>query len=218
MKRAHFVITVACVLSVCACISYAREPSITETDYLIPVDRMFPDYDALLRRKLFVTPAHFARVVDLPSGDNEVVLAIYSDGSDSARITYTRPEKRLWGLRSDKGASVSVVRLDAPFPKALAVSVSAALRHLLDERRPPMKTEIVILDGREIEFSAPNGRHTARGVLHNNARGRKGRSLRHLTDLLQRYCQAKASERHSVSQEIATEAQRIVRYPIRRKA
>jgi hypothetical protein len=207
--------------------SYARSPSIAETDYLILVDGFFPsDYYALLRRKLFVTPADFVRIVDLSSGANEAVVAIYTahgQGDNNVRITYTSPDKLLWEVGADsqnrfaKDPSVSVRRIDAPFPKALALSVSAALKHLLDERRPPMKTEQVIVDGRQVEFTVPSGNQSIRGLLDNYARGQKGRSLNHLTDLLESYCHANAAERRTLSAEIATEARKMARYPIRRK-
>jgi len=215
---------VVSVLSVRVCSSYAREPSIAETDYLIPVDDMIQsDYYALLRRKLFVTPAHFARVVDLSSGDNEVVLAIYRAGSNRAQITYTRPDKLLWEVGGDsqsrfvKDPSVSVRRIDVPFPQSLALSVVAALEHLLAECRPPMKTERVIVDGRMVEFTVASGGHIARGLLDNYARGPKGQGLNRLTDLLERYCQRPAAQRPSIEQQINTEAAKLARYPIRKR-
>src|SRR4051794_34024561 len=118
MKRIVLVLMLLSDLSVRFFSSYAREPSIAETDYLIPVDRIIQsDYYALLRRKLFVTPADFARVVDLSSGDNEVVVAIYRSGSAGAEITYTRPDESLWDVGGDsqgrfvKDPSVSVRRI-----------------------------------------------------------------------------------------------------------
>jgi hypothetical protein len=222
VKRLPFIVIVALVFSVPVCRSYAREPSIAETDYLVPVDEMIQsDYYALLRRKLFVTPAHFVRIVDLSAGDNEVVLAIYRVGSDHAHITYTRPAKLLWEVGGDsqsrfvKDPSVSVSRLDAPFPKALALSVVAALDHLLAECRAPMKTERVILDGRMVEFTVESGGHVARGLLDNYARGPKGQGLNRLTDLLELYCQRPASERPSIARRIHAEAAKLARYEIR---
>jgi hypothetical protein len=198
-----------------------RAASIAESDHLIPVGDIIPaDYYALLQRKLFVSRADFARVVDLPGGENEVAVAIYSvesRGGENVRITYTRCDKNLWSVGSDsqghfvKDPSVSVERIDAPFPKELALTVSAAVKQALGERRPrppPRPTDTVTVDGRLVEFSVSTGRQTRRGLLAPDAPGQKAQRLYRLTDLLERYCQAPATERAAIAQEIAKAAER----------
>jgi hypothetical protein len=208
----------------------ARSASVAESDHLIPVGEIIAaDYYALVQRKLFVSPADFGRVLDLPPGGNEVVVAIYtvrSRGEENVRITHTRCDKVLWEVGSDsqghfvKDPSVSVKRIDAPFPKQLALTVSRALERALAERRPrppPRATDRVIVDGRLVEFSVPAGeRHTTRGLLTPDARGKKAKRLHHLTDLLERYCQAPATERTAIGQQIASEAAKIARDPVSR--
>jgi len=181
------------------------------------------DYYALLSRKLFVTPADIARVVNLSSGDNEVVVAIHTDPRQGTHITYTRPAKSLWDVGGDsqnhfvKDPRVSITRRDAPLPRSLAIAVGGALKHLLSERRPPMRTEEVIVDGWLVEFSVPGrGQERIRGLLTNYARGRKGQSLQRLTHLLQRYPQVNASERTKIAEEISIEATKIMRYPVKK--
>jgi hypothetical protein len=201
----------------------ARPASIAESDHLVPVgDIIQADYYALLQRKLFVSPADFARIVDLPPGGNEVVVAIYtvqSDGHENVRITHTRCNKVLWDVGSDgqghfvKDPSVSVKRIDAPFPKQLAVAVSQAVKRALQERRPrppPRDTDTVIVDGSLVEFSVSSSpRQTTRGVLTPDARGTRAHRLHHLKDLLQRYCQRPATERPAIALQIASEAAKI---------
>ncbi len=224
MRR--LLVMIASILSVSVCGSEARNPSIAESDFLIPVDGIIQsDYYALLRRKLFVTPSEFLRVVDLSAGANEAVVAIYTvraRGQEGVRITYTSPGKLLWDVGADsqnhfvKDPRVSIKRIDAPFPRPLALAVSAALRHLLQERRPPLKTEQVIVDGPLIEFSLPEGDQTIRGLLSPYMSDKKGKSLLSLTDLLQRYCLARA-DRPKIAEAIAHEAAKIMRYPIRKR-
>jgi hypothetical protein len=202
-----------------------RPASIAESDRLVPVgDIIQADYYALLQRKLFVSPADFARIVDLPPGDNEVVVAIYtvrSDGHENVRITHTRCDKVLWDVGSDrqghfvKDPSVSLKRIDAPFPKHLAVAVSQAVKRALQERRPrppPRDTDTIIVDGSLVEFSVCSSpRQTTRGLLTPDARGMKARRLHNLRDLLQRYCQRPLTERTAIALQIASEAAQIAR-------
>ena len=217
-------IIVAPVLSASSC--HAREPSIAESDYLIPPHGIIQsDYYALLRRKLFISPSDFLRIVDLPSGANEAVVAIYtvrSSGEDDVRITYTTPHKLLWEAGADsqnrfvKDPRVSITRIDAPFPRSLALTVSAAIRRLVRERRPPLKTERVIVDGRLVEFSVLEGDQTIRALLTPYMEGPKGTSLNNLVDLLRRYCVAR-SERPRTAEAIAREAAKMMRYPTRKR-
>jgi hypothetical protein len=208
---------------------YARSASIAESDHLIPIGEIIPaDYYALLQRKLFVSPADFARVVDLPPGGQEVVVAIYtvrSRSKEGVQITYTRCDKVLWDVGRDgqgnvtKEPSVSVKRLDAPFPKQLALTVNRAFKRALAERRPrpaPRDTDVVTVDGSLVEFSVSGDqRRTARGLLTPDARGKKAQTLHHLKDLLERYCQTPAADRASVGQQIAVAAAKIAREPVR---
>jgi hypothetical protein len=221
MQRAlPFVLTLV-LCSVLAGSFTSRAASIAQTDHLIPVGEIIPaDYYALLQRKLFVSRADFARVVDLAGGENEVAIAMYgieSRGGENVRITYTRCDKHLWSVGSDsqghfvKDPSVSVKRIDAPFPKDLALTVSGAVKRALRERRPrpsPRPTDTVTVDGRLVEFSVSSGRQTRRGLLAPDARGKKAQRLYRLTDLLERYCQAPATERAPIAREIAKGAER----------
>ncbi|MFN2624393.1 MAG: hypothetical protein ABR611_16320, partial [Chthoniobacterales bacterium] len=75
----------------------------------------------------------------------------------------------------------------------------------------------VIVDGWLVEFSVPGrGQERIRGLLTSYARSRKGHSLQHLTQLLQRYPQANTSERPKIAEEISMEATKIMRYPIKK--
>jgi hypothetical protein len=206
---------------------YARAESIAKSDHLIPAREIIPaDYYRLLQRKLFVSPADFARVVDLPPFRQEAVVAIYTVRSRSevdVRITYTRSDKVLWDVGSDsqghfiRDPAVSVKRIDAPFPEELALAVSRAVERALRDLRPrppPQPNDRVTVDGGFVEFSVSRGAQITRGLLTSDASGKKAQRLHHLKDLLERYCQSPA-DRTSVAQQIAIAAAKITREPVR---
>jgi hypothetical protein len=206
----------------------ARPASIAKSDHLIPVGEIIPaDYYGLLQRKLFVSPADFARVVDLPPFHQETVLAIYtvrSRSEEDVRITYTRCNKVLWDVGSDgqghsiEDPAVSVKRIDAPFPKELALAVARAVERALRDLRPrppPQPNDRVTVDGGFVEFSVSRGAQSTRGLLTSDARGKNAQRLHHLKDLLERYCRTSPVDRTSVGQQIAIAAAQITREPVR---
>jgi hypothetical protein len=155
-------------------------------------------------------------------------MAIYtvrSRSEEDVRITYTRCDRVLWDVGSDsqghftKDPTVSVKRIDAPFPKELALAVSRAVERALRDLRPrppPRPNDRVTMDGGFVEFSVPaRGAQSPRGLLTSDARGKKAQRLQHLKDLLERYCQTRAADRTSVGQQIAIAAAAIVREPVR---
>ena len=102
-------------------------------DHLVPVGQMVDAaYQRLLARKLYLTPANYARIVVLPSGSSsgETALSLYSKrgNDDEVILTSTEGERDLWSAASEldpmlrKDPRIEIQRLDVPFPKPLATA------------------------------------------------------------------------------------------------
>ena len=162
----------------------ARQPGYNAiNDHLIPVaGRLKPHHEQLLARKLFVTPADYMRVVELPAAasEGESVIAIYSkiDSPTSVMITLMRPERNLvyaeFAGDPDFPKGPKVSRFDVPFAKSSAVAIRTRLKRLLAQARPLRKSNNpIFLDGTDIEFSVPLGNQSIRGLLIQSAAGKK---------------------------------------------
>lgn len=205
-----------------ACFGGRNGLAASNNDHLMPVDGILdPAYYALLTRKLFLTPANFGRILDLPSGGSEIVFAIHSKqlgSSEQVFITCTRPDQELWFAGSDeqfrftKDPFVHVTRVDVLFPKSAAVAVSEGIKRVLAQRRPPTKGNIVTVDGRAIEFSMEDQKRVGtRGILPPFARGKNGAALRRVTDLLRKYCEAKPAHQADLAKRIESEMNELAK-------
>jgi hypothetical protein len=195
----------------------------TTNDHLEPPDERFePMYRKLLSRRLFVTPANYARVVNLPSASSigESTVAIYSkpDRPDEVFITCTSAASNLYAaaLSDDPNIltdpPVRINRCDAKFPKQMASVISEAIGRLLVETRARKKGDAIILHGTEIEFSIENrsGR-SIRGLLTPYAKGKNGTILRRLAELLRLYCESKATFRSDLARKIDVQARLLIK-------
>lgn len=191
-----------------------------ENDHLMPIEGYLePAYQTLLSHKLFLTPANYARIVILPSGtEGESAIAIYSKPrvADEVFITRTKAERNLWqaawqlNTNLAKVPAVNITRLDRPFPKHVAAIVSESIRQVIAKRRPLTKTNRIIVDGTDIEFSIQSrDREAFTGLLTPDAKGKNGNALRRLTELLEQYCGAKLSDRENLTNKIQAEARNL---------
>jgi hypothetical protein len=187
-------------------------------DHLIPIEGWLePGYKELLTRKLFVTPANYARVVEFPTLPSlgEVSLAIYSKASDpdGTFITRTKGERNLWSAEFGSDPSfpkgVRVVRCDARFPKSTAVALQGAVKRMLDQSRPlENRDNAIILDANIIEFSIEDPQRGRVGAfLSPYAIGKIGAALRRITQLLAGYCDSTPPKRAALAKRIEVEAQ-----------
>jgi hypothetical protein len=189
-------------------------------DHLIPIEGWpGPAFKELLTRKLYVTPANYARIVEFPavSSEGEVSVAIYSRAGDldGAFLTRTRGENTFWSAESGSDPNFSkdikVVRCDAAFPKSTAVALHGAVKRMVDQSRPlenPHNT--IILDARVTEFSFEDPqRGPVGGFLSPYASGKTGAALRRISRLLIEYCDSKPAKRASLAKRIEREAQRL---------
>lgn len=162
--------------------------------------------------------ANYVRIVVLPSEKGEIGIAIYSKSgvTDDVFITCTTAQKNLWRAAWDKDPDltqepvVHITRSDAPFPKHIAAIVSESIKHMLTQKRPLTKTNRLIVDGTDIEFSiGSRDREAFRGLLTPDAKGKNGNGLRRLAELLEQYCGAKSSDRENLAKKIQAEASRL---------
>lgn len=208
-----------CFLGVTA---VAAEPDskLNVDDHLIPIEGWLdPAYKELLTRRLFLTPANYARLVEFPSLPSlgEISVAIHSEPGDPGEvfITRTRGERNLWSAEfaSEPSASkeVKISRCDAPFPKSTAMAVRKAVRQALEKVSPlENPNNAIIVDATVVEFSIeePQRGRTA-AFLSPYAIGRTGAALRKITELLTRYCDTKPTERPELVKQIENEARRL---------
>ena len=195
----------------------------TTNDHLEPPDERFePMYRKLLSRRLFVTPANYLRVVDLPtpSSVGECTIAIYSkrDKPNEVYITCTKAATNLYAAALSDDPNVltdppmKIARSDAKFPKPVANAIGDGIRRILAETRPRTKGGSIILHGTEIEFSIEDrpGR-SIRGLLTPYAKGKNGTVLRRLTELLKLYCKSKSTTRPEVARKIEVQASQLTK-------
>ena len=195
----------------------------TTNDHLEPPDERFePMYRKLLARRLFITPANYVRVVDLPSPASvgESTVAIYSkpDKPDQVFITCTRAARNLYyAAFSDdpnfpKDPPMKIARFDAVFPKPVAKTIGEGVRRMLAETHPRTKGNLIILHGTEIEFSVEDRPGpTIRGLLTPYAKGKNATALRRLTHLLKLYCEAKPTSLPALARKIEAQASQLTR-------
>jgi hypothetical protein len=197
-----------------------HDPEPNVDDHLIPIESWLePAYKGLLTRKLFVTPANYARIVEFPPlpSAGEVSVAIYSKASDvdGTFITRTKGERNLWSAEFGSNPSfpkgVKVARCDARFPTSTAVAVQGAVKRMLDQSRPlDNPNNAIILDAKIIEFSIEDPQRGRVGAfLSPYAVGKTGTALRRITRLLAEYCDARPGKRAALARRIEVEAQRL---------
>jgi hypothetical protein len=190
-------------------------------DHLVPVGQMVDaTYQSLLARKLYLTPADYARIVVIPSGSSsgETALSLYSkqENDDKVILTSTKGDRDLWSAASDldpmlrKDPRIKVRRLDVPFPKPLAILISKALKRLIEESREPESTDRMVLHGTHILYIVdPPGDRLLKARLTPESKGKTTGALRKLTDLLREYCHATVEKRKALEKKMKTEVQRL---------
>lgn len=198
--------------------SHDPEPNVD--DHLVPLEGWFePAYKGLLARKLFVTRANYARIVEFPPlpSEGESSVAIYSKTNDpeGTLITRTKGERNLWSAEFGTDPSfpkgVKVTRCDAWFPKSTAVAVQEAVKRMLDQSRPlENPRNAIIVDAPITEFSVEDPKRGREGAfLTPYAAGKTGAALRKIAQLLAEYCDTKPVHRAALAKRIEAEAERL---------
>ena len=172
----------------------------TGEDHLIsPVDEEI-SYKEFLKKKLFVTPADYGRILIMPSGvEGETSVALYSeksrDGSVEFKITCTKAAANLWYATSEsnpkrsQNPAINVARCDTTIPQKTMEAVRDALMAEIKQRHPLGGHGAVYVDGTEIEFSVPqNNGDVAIGILAPTTKGPKMTQLTKLAKALADYC------------------------------
>jgi hypothetical protein len=192
-------------------------------DNLIPTTGFISEsYQRVLIRKLFVTAAEYGRIVELPStNEGETSIAIHAVAGGTANgvfVTCTTATQPLWTPPVDTGggneiaARIAVRRVDVPISKVTAIAVSHAITRMLQESRPPVKTDEVILHGTDYEFAVDSAKTSIRyGLLTEYGRGPKSKRLRALSRLLFRFCHAPIEERVRLTSAIDKAAAQLIR-------
>jgi hypothetical protein len=198
-------------------------PSVDQ-DHLIPTKgEIDQSYQAVLKRKLFVSPADYGRATLLPSDKSgEYSIAIYSNSHSKTGVsaTCTKSAANLgnstWEMNPKRidQSLIKVTRADVPFPKSTAVALSAAWTGMLAqtrEREITQRAGDVVVDGLQILFSVDNmSRQKTEGILAPDSKGRHTAALRRLSELLSNYCEVNSSRRGGIATEIECEANRLV--------
>jgi hypothetical protein len=202
--------------------SRASSPS-PPTDHLLPLgDGEIEDsYKEVLRRKLFVTAADYARITLLYGGvEGERSFAIHSDRSSPTGVfmTCTQSAANLgtatWDLNPQRidEAQISVRKTAVPMPKGVAEEISRAVKQAIsDARRREMSNPAqgTIFDGTRIIFAT--GKASQEAILTPECQGGHMVMLRNLVEQMEDYCKNR-SNRGRVGQTMETTAKQIVEW------
>jgi hypothetical protein len=180
-------------------------------------------YQKLLARKLYLTPANYARIVVVPSGTSsgEVAMSLYSnDGEEGAvRLTTTRGERDLWTAASEldpllrKEPRIEILRRDVRFPKELAIAIRATLKHLIKQSREPTGSNRMVVDGTHILYMVDEGANQRlQARLAPESVGPTTNALRDLTNALQQYDTATLPSRVLLEARIQSELKRLAEH------
>lgn len=221
MNKAMQILVSYLLAGICsAAFANDRRPR-TDDDHLIPIGgRIELAYERLLNQRLFVTPANYARILNLasPASVGEFAISIYSKrkNADEVWITTTRAERNLWyaefGKDPDfpKKPAVKVARCDALFPQSIAVAVSEAIERMLRQSRPFSKSGRIIVDATDVEYSVENQEgKRIRALLTPDSHGKRSDALRRLTQLLEEYCEGSPAGQAALEKKIEAEARRL---------
>lgn len=211
-------------ISLFAAVSEAGSRQQSNDDHLVPTKGYIDaTYEALLRRKLFLTPANYGRIVTLASAASvgESAISIYSKSGrsgDPAFITWSHAERNLWYAENGDDPAfpkkeINVERLDAPFPKALAEAISAAVKGMLDKTHPMSANGRIAVDPVNIEVSLEEGGITRRrGLLTPDANGKATSSFRSLLRSLEEYSKTSSpTTRSELEKKIAADTTNLAR-------
>lgn len=223
MNKTICILLCSCVLVTISRDALAVSPQPqADDDHLIAANgRIDRAYEKLLNRRLFVTPANYARIVTLasPASLGEFAIAIYSkkgNDPDDVWITSTRAERNLWAAEFGgdpnfpKKPTIKIARRDFSFPKSTAVTVSNAIKRMLDASRPLSQSGRIVVGATKIEFSVENQEgKPVRALLTPDTQGKKTAALRRLTQLLEEYCEGPPAGQSALEKKIGAEARRL---------
>lgn len=189
-------------------------------DHLVPSNGIIkPDYENLLRRKLYLTPADYIRIAVLPSTGSlgETVYSLHSAGKnvDQVTLTYTHAQSNLWAEASDRNGALTreprakVGRADVPCPKSLAISMSNTIGKMIEERRAWTGTGPIIVDGTDFLFSRERAGRQQQAVLMAGSTGKRTTTLIRLLEALDRYCKENSLSRSRLLPDLETEVKRL---------
>jgi hypothetical protein len=210
---------------------FGGEGAAAREDRLVLIDSTIgmpvKDYRALLRRKLWLKPRPFARMLYLPFADGEAVVSVYavkqrSESRPEFYVVYTKAEKNIWAKRMEgrvttedpgaSAASVRVTQIKAPLPTSTAHAVHDAWVSMLLPNRivQPTAESRIILDGSETEFFVDDGTHTLQGALPAPRVTGDALRLLRIGQMLISYCEADPRSRAALAAAIERKSQQIV--------
>jgi hypothetical protein len=105
---------------------------------------------------------------------------------------------------------VKINRVDIPFPRTLAASVSKVIKTMIEHAKEETSTDRVILHGTHILFMIddPEGR-TLQARLAPESRGRNASALRNFIKSLDAYCKAAPEDRLTLRRKIEAEVRKL---------
>lgn len=219
-RLSRFVFGASILLALC---SMHAKPSRSNVDHLVPVGQMvYVPYQLLLARNLYLTPANYVRVVFVPSSGAgpETAISLYSnlENTEEAILTWTQGDREVWAAASDldptlsRDPKVKINRVDLPFPKMLAISLSKAIQAMIEHSREATSSDRVTLHGTHILFMIDDFKgRTIQARLSPESRGRRTSALRKVTQVLMAYCKSKPEERPKLRKKIQGEVRRLSR-------
>src|ERR1700730_3229197 len=152
-------------------------------DHLVPpVGEEEVSYKEFLKKKLFVTPADYGRILIMPSGiEGEASIALYSkkgrNGRPEFEITCTKAAANLCyetsepNTKRSQNPAINVARCDATIPQITVEAVRDALKTEIERGHPLGGHGAVYVDGTEIEFTLPRSNEDlAVGILAPNTK------------------------------------------------
>lgn len=179
-------------------------------------------YRTLIDRYLCRTPYDFGRVIVSPSFEPEFSISIYNTNRGAGtRITLVKAIKNIYqstdGAQRIATRGIEVSRTDALFPQSAATAVRDIIREMVHRAKghtpPPMtEWELVPTDGTTVEWFLPATQPS--GAQLNNYM-RQNASTRVFVDMtttkLREYCDADASKRPAIAQDIEATANQLLK-------
>jgi hypothetical protein len=177
-------------------------------------------YQLLLARNLYLTPANYIRIVVIPSSGSgrETAISLYSkpDNAEEAVLTWTQGDREIWTAASDldpklsRDPQIKINRADVAFPEALAISVSKAVRAMIEHSKEATSSDRVAVHGTHILFMIDDSEgRTLQARLAPESRGKKTSALRNLTQVLIAYCMATPEDRRKQVKRIEREVRKL---------
>jgi hypothetical protein len=200
--------------------------SSAKDDYIQPVNFARDKVYRKLSSGLCSTGFDCARVLTVPAFSAERCVSVYSTQINERPLYFVTeiiPGESLWqrtdgGNHPERARDVKIKRIDAQIPAATATRVRRVWAEMLSrarpKRQPPInEVRVISTDATMMEFSIDKRRDRILwGELNVSLPipGKRTKALVDLSEKLARYCEAKASQRRAIADDIDAEADQLL--------